>query len=502
MPEINDWKEVPIDDWVDITDKPLSQKEQRTTGQKIAGAVAPYARPALEYGGALAGGILAAPANIVAPGVSEVLGVAGGYTAGRAAANVLEEYAGIKKPPTPMGALRETGENVKTGLEMGMAGPIIGKGLQVAAEYLGPFAKRLYGSAIKTPLSKKWVKNLPGEEVSRRTRAIDMGIQEGVPPSEYGLQVVKKLESDTRGMVNAITKEGSKPKVVGTKEIPTSEWIFPEKSMKVESWTPTVEPNIGGIPLKTSRYGQVVQTPRKGFPTTAKEPFRGRVEEQLRLEASQSGMVETPVIRSSSKTINVEKGDFVNTEDLINKGFKKAYEIADKSSDPIGARKILDVYVKKFEAHGPEIPVDKLNEIKRQLYDEVTWQAAQKTGLVPQLKEAYKKGLAHEAMLKLEAKYPSLHRLNARDGALIDLRDALEHSLARTGNRDMISLGTKVLVGRESWPLAILNSTIGHPQVKARLAFAISKAGAMSGQTGRLLGTTGGYVGLTPQMEE
>ena len=140
-----------------------------------------------------------------------------------------------------------------------------------------------------------------------------------------------------------------------------------------------------------------------------------------------------------------------------------------------------------------------MNEIKRQLYNEVAWQSAQKTGLSPQLQEAYKKGLAHEAMTFLENKYPALDKLNAKDGALIDLREALERSLGRLDNKDIIGLGTKVLTRKETWPLAVINATIGHQQVKSRLAFALSKASTIGGMP-----TTGRFIsyGLTPRMEE
>jgi hypothetical protein len=39
----------------------------------------------------------------------------------------------------------------------------------------------------------------------------------------------------------------------------------------------------------------------------------------------------------------------------------------------------------------------------------------------------------------------------------------------------MIGLGTKVLLRPHHWPAAILDSTLGHPQVKARLAFLLNK---------------------------
>jgi len=340
------------------------------------------------FGGALAGG---------------VPGAALGYAGAKAVGRLGEELLGYEQPTSPLETGIRTAKDIAVGGAMEAGGQVVGRGLQVAAEHLAPLARRLYGSAIKTPLSKKWVSQLPGEEVSRRTRAIDVGIQEKVPPSEYGLEMVKKLERETSSLVDSITEEGAK------------------------------------------------------------------------------------------------RGNSIVTKDLIDKGFKRAREIANNSSDPVGAHKILDRYEAKFLAHGNEIDVKTLNEIKRQLYNEVAWQSAQKTGLSPQLQEAYKKGLAHEAMTFLENKYPALDKLNAKDGALIDLREALERSLGRLDNKDIIGLGTKVLTRKETWPLAVINATIGHQQVKSRLAFALSKASALGGMP-----TTGRFIsyGLTPRIEE
>lgn len=353
------------------------------------------ARAGLETAGLIGGGTLGAGGG--------PLGIVAGAGLGYAAAKKTEELLGLKQiPKNIVEAGKELGTDIATGIAIEASGQVVGKGLQVAGDYLLPFARRLYGSAVKTPLTKKWVETLSSGEVSKRTKALDVGIKEKVPPSEYGLELVKKLERETSSIVDSITTQGAK------------------------------------------------------------------------------------------------QGDEIVTKDLIDKGFKRAYEIADKSSDPVGARKLLDSFVKKFESHGATIRVDKLNEIKRQLYKEVSWQVAQKTGLASQLKEAYKKGLAHEAMTFLENQYPQLDALNAKDSALIALREALERSLGRMENKDMISLGTKVLTHKETWPLAILNSTIGHPQVKARLAFALSKANIISPKAAEL--TTKG-LGIVSQFE-
>jgi hypothetical protein len=399
------WEDIPSETqkktgWDAIPEEPTTI--QRSVPQRIAGAVAPYARPALEFGGMAGGGALGAGAGPV----GAVAGAGLGYAGGRQAANILEEYAGLRKPPTgPINALAGAAIDIPTGAAMEAGGQLGTLGLQKGAEVLAPraekLAERIYGGVVKTPLSKKWVKELPGEEISRRTRAIQEGISSEIPRSELGLAKLKKVEEETRGLIDTIVNEGA------------------------------------------------------------------------------------------------AKGDKVNFDEWIKSGLQRAEAIASKSSDPQGARATIRDIAKKFEAHLPEeksieytmgkpqppreIDTKKLNEIKRQLYDEVSWSGSEKTGLTAQLTESSKKGLAHDAMIKLEELYPQLDRLNERDGALIDLREAIERSVGRYDNRDLVGLGTKVLIRKATWPVAIWDFVVGQPEIKAKLAFALSKVGRFSG---------------------
>jgi hypothetical protein len=239
--------------------------------------------------------------------------------------------------------------------------------------------ERIYASAVKMPLSKKWTEVLPGKEISQRKAAAQAGMESNVLPTEFGQAKVALLEKQTRTLVDDIIDVGS------------------------------------------------------------------------------------------------YKGDTVKTADIINKGLARAYEKASKSSDPVGAKKIVDDIAEKFLAHGDEIPTKQLQQIKRQLYDEVKWGGAEQTALVGQLQTMGKKGMAHEAMLALEDLYPQVKGLNKQDASFIYLKEGIERAVSRYGNRDLIGLGAKALSVR-SIPMAILESTIGHPVVKARLAILLNKA--------------------------
>jgi len=83
--------------------------------------------------------------------------------------------------------------------------------------------------------------------------------------------------------------------------------------------------------------------------------------------------------------------------------------------------------------------------------------------------------MARELRLQLETLDPFLKAANKEYGAAVNLEEALERALPRMGNRDIFNLGTKVLIGRDSWPLAILNQTLGHPAIKSKIAFLLGR---------------------------
>jgi hypothetical protein len=179
--------------------------------------------------------------------------------------------------------------------------------------------------------------------------------------------------------------------------------------------------------------------------------------------------------------VGTVRGDTVQTKNIIDKGLQKAYSRAAESSDPEGAKALIDEIAEKFRAHGDTIPTSKLNQIKRQLYDEVKWGGTESTALASQLNTMGKKGIAHEAMLSLEELYPAIKSLNKQDAAYIALKEGIERATARMNNQDIVGLGAKV-IGVRSIPTAILEWTIGHPQVKSRLAFALKSLGGNAGK--------------------
>ncbi len=151
-------------------DKPLS------TGQKVARAIAPYARPALEGTGATVGGVLGAPGGPV----GEATGIGVGYLTGKYAANALDEYAGTRQTPTVGGKAKEAlTQDLPEAATTGMAGPIVGKVVQGAKDLgkwgLGKFMAGgidSEGASRMAAMEKAGINPTPAEVTKKPSHAI------------------------------------------------------------------------------------------------------------------------------------------------------------------------------------------------------------------------------------------------------------------------------------------------------------------------------------------
>jgi len=150
MAEVS-WDDIP-DAWDDIPDAapPATAPTPREPYEKFLGTEqakvgAENLRKTtvenLPLAGAMVGGIVAAPTNIVAPGVGEAVGVGGGYLAGKWIKDLI---TGAETTP---GSVTE---DVKTGAMVGMLGPTTGKVISKGADVVGNLAKSLWGRLTGT----------------------------------------------------------------------------------------------------------------------------------------------------------------------------------------------------------------------------------------------------------------------------------------------------------------------------------------------------------------
>lgn len=85
----------------------------------------------------------------------------------------------------------------------GMAGDIARTGVKILPASV---EEKLYGSATKMPLSKKWVKTAGPTDISIRQKAIREGIKSEILPTESGLKQVAALEEQARKSVDDIVE--------------------------------------------------------------------------------------------------------------------------------------------------------------------------------------------------------------------------------------------------------------------------------------------------------
>lgn len=372
--------------FADFTDKlgltaPPQELPQEPGPSPVAATASKIARPFLEYGGATAGGVVGAAGGPV----GSLAGAGLGYGMGKGMADLFDEYIGAKKVPTVSERFKQSGKDVLTGATMEAGGLALGKGISAGGEALAKSgaAQRFYSSSIKMPLSQKWVKARGPEGVSNVKTAVNKGIKENVPPSEYGLEVAKQGKANA---ADAIDRE---------------------------------------ISNMTGTY---------------------------------------------------------STDDILKNGLQKAIDKAVKGEAPVKDIEAIKTFAENLKAgRAGDLSPTELNELKKELYKRANYDKMY--GKSDSLIETMRKGVAHEIRMQLQATNPALKEVNADYAAWRLLEEAIERSLARRNNRDIVGLGTKVLLGRESIPMALFNASVGHPQVKSKIAFMLKGANKVTGAT-------------------
>jgi hypothetical protein len=194
-----------------ILDKQYSTASSTTTEgtSSAARSVAEYARPALEYGGMLMGGVLAAPT-----GPAGVIAGAGlGYAGGRQAANLVDQTLVGRKPQDMLTEVSNTGKDFVSGTTMEMGGGIIGNLIQKGGKAIAAsgLPEWLYSKALKTPMGEAWKRTVPTKEWTKRERALDIGMKEEIKPNALGknqtVNRIREIEEDISGVISGLKEE-------------------------------------------------------------------------------------------------------------------------------------------------------------------------------------------------------------------------------------------------------------------------------------------------------
>jgi len=157
--------------------------------KRTAAAAAPYARTALEMGGMLAGGALAAPAGPV----GALAGAGLGYAAGRQAAGALETYAGQRQGRSIPQGILEAAKDVPMGAAMEAGGAVVGLPIQKGIQALGKLAPRLYESVAKIP-----PRSVPK---ATREKAVETALEHEIPATQKGYHKLRGMIEDTNTQI-------------------------------------------------------------------------------------------------------------------------------------------------------------------------------------------------------------------------------------------------------------------------------------------------------------
>ena len=184
---------------------PTSISSPGTKALDDEGPVHKYVRPALELGGAMAGGTLGAmaPPPLTGP-IGGTLGGTLGFAAGDTLSSLLERLAGERPPmESPAQAVGETAQALKGGgaIELASrgAGKVVGA---IGSKVMAPFSKQYEGAnkTLDELAQSKGVTLDPHEVIQSRPLALGHKVLENIPFTSGAIQrnELKKLGSLTK----------------------------------------------------------------------------------------------------------------------------------------------------------------------------------------------------------------------------------------------------------------------------------------------------------------
>ena len=195
-----------------------------------------------------------------------------------------------------------------------------------------------------------------------------------------------------------------------------------------------------------------------------------------------------------------KEGKRVDTAEVL-KRVDKLKDFYKNAPDPTPYLKQLeDIKKGVLDYRGKSIPTNEAQKIKQTIYQLNKKHYGEMKGLEVESNKAIARGLKEEIVKQ----NPQIGELNAKDSALINLEEVLERAVNRIRNYDVIRLGDTVAAGvgaAAGGPIGaattgMFKRAIEAPEVKARIAFALSKAGRQL-KTRRLPSYSAGKVAMT-----
>lgn len=179
-------------------------------------------------------------------------------------------------------------------------------------------------------------------------------------------------------------------------------------------------------------------------------------------------------------------GEKVPRRVVFNKLKELRKELGGVSIDSTDDLKKINKVARKYELglkkQGKDfLTASDLQKLKRSVYKSINYKKSQQKGSMAKQK-AYK-AIAQSAREQIEAMYPGIKNLNAKEGAMLELMDAIEVSASRIERRDLIGIGTplKAMAGSAAGGPAgaaagIAAGIADMPRIKAKIALALRQA--------------------------
>lgn len=248
------------------------------------------------------------------------------------------------------------------------------------------------------------------------------------------------------------------------------------------------------VPYAESVYGSAIKTPvtekwRKLFPgregTARMEAVKTGLEGGvlpdklgLRVATARADALVEGVTRRANELTKTGEGGITYAYRLRDEGLRDVSARArmSSSSKKAGAavKEISDDVIGKAGVGGQFTPREVL-DLKRQFDKEIIWgKEVKPIDINGQFSQEARMGIRDAAMKKLEEMDETLKYLNKKSGAYIDLKEAIERTIAHEANQNTVGFGSKILA-LKSMGLAALDATFRYNKNKARLAFAIKE---------------------------
>ena len=377
------------------------------------------------------------------------------------AARKVGEFVGLEKAVEPLArtAARVTvPEEIREAIPEPTVGELVGGGLQIGALFIP------YGQLTKA--LQVGFKGLAPKAISSALAAAGAGAVGG-----FALEAGEKIqrgEAPIPGVTTAVAAAlpiGLKLTAETIKRIKPQQFaerLF-ESAAKVST---TLKPEKRSRVVKAALDEGIVPT-KAGLAKTKSliNKYTNKVDD----------IIEKGIVTGRGKEDIIQTDDILTRLDDVRDFYGNTY-LGDDFIDDINK-----VATKFKDSFGDQITVKQAQEIKRNTQQVLRKSFGELRGAQVEAGKNIARGIREE----LENVFPEIGKLNQKAKALIELNKELERAVGRISNRNLFGLTGKMFaaagIAKEApgvgLLLALTESIIGNPRVKARLAIALSKVG-------------------------